>query len=93
MSASALIADEKRTFREVRFVATKSPIGTSRQPGDRSTVDLVIYPDAYHSFDAAGLPPGYRYLGHRLQYNEAATQDAINRVHNFLERTVTSSDR
>jgi dienelactone hydrolase len=70
------------------MVDGKNAIGTPRQPGDRSMVELVIYPDAYHSFDAAGLPSGYRYLGHRMQYNEAATQDAINRVHSFFERTL-----
>jgi dienelactone hydrolase len=70
------------------MVDGKSAIETPRQPGDRSTVELVIYPDAYHSFDAAGLPSGFRYLGHRIQYNDAATQDAINRVHSFFERTL-----
>jgi len=75
------------------MVDGKSPIGAARQPGDRSMVELGIYPDAYHSFDADGLPSGYRYLGHRMQYNEAATQDAINHVHSFFERTLTSSDR
>jgi hypothetical protein len=32
---------------------------------------------------------GFRYHGH----NEAATRDVIDRLHDFLERTLTSSDR
>jgi hypothetical protein len=36
---------------------------------------------------------GFRYHGHWMQYNEAATRDVIDRLHDFLERTLTSSDR
>ena len=49
-------------------------------PGAPITVQ--VYPGAYHAFDVAG---GTRYkLGHRLEYNAAATADAFPRVQQFL---------
>lgn len=61
-----------------------------RQSGDRSLLELVVYPDAYHSFDAANLRfgPGIHFLGHFLQYNDAATRDSVERVRTFLGRTL-----
>jgi len=61
--------------------------GPPRQPGDRSMVELVVYPDAHHSFVASELR-GIRMYGHWLQYNDAATQDAANRVRAFFGRTL-----
>lgn len=45
-------------------------------------VTLVVYPGAYHSFDAAPYP--FRYLGHHLEPNPAAEADAVMRVRAFL---------
>lgn len=62
--------------------------GPPREPGDRSMIELVVYPDAHHSFIASELRDGIRLHGHWLQYNEAATQDAASRVRAFFERTL-----
>jgi dienelactone hydrolase len=59
-----------------------------RQPADRSMVELVVYPDAHHSFVASELRDGIRMGNHWLQYNDAATQDAARRVRAFLGRTL-----
>jgi dienelactone hydrolase len=66
----------------------KSGIGIARSPGDRSMVELVVYPDTHHSFLISALPSGTRFMGHWLQYNEAATEDASKRVRAFFERTL-----
>ncbi len=73
-----------------KMAAGESDIGSPRRAGDRSMVELVVYPGTYHAFDAAGLRfgLGVTAYGHWLQYNDAATRDAISRVHGFLERTL-----
>jgi dienelactone hydrolase len=46
-----------------------------------------VYPDAYHSFDAAsGIEKPHRAYGHLLAYNPAATADAHKRACEFLYR-------
>src|SRR5215475_14951453 len=37
------------------MVAGRSEIGVSRAPGDRSLIELVIYPGAHHGFDLSDL--------------------------------------
>lgn len=70
------------------MVARKSGMGIARGPADRSMVELIVYPHAHHSFLASADRSGVRFMGHWLQYNEAATEDASNRVRAFLERTL-----
>jgi dienelactone hydrolase len=73
------------------MAAGKSVIPVSRQPGDRSNVKLIVYPGAHHAFDIADLgiiPGGVIVEGHRLEYNEAATRDAVNQVRAFLDSTL-----
>ena len=48
------------------------------------TIDIVVYPNAYHSFDIAELPPGWQYMGHRNEYNESAAKDALVQTRRFL---------
>ena len=48
--------------------------------------ELVVYPDAYHSYDVPGLDEIY--LGHRVKYNEMAAQDSIGRVMKFMQERV-----
>lgn len=69
------------------MVAGRDDFGISRKAGDRSMVRLIVYPDAHHAFDAADLrfSPGVVMLGHRLEYNDAATKDSIGQVRPFFE--------
>lgn len=70
------------------MAAGKSGIPVERQPGDRSNVKLIVYPGAHHGFDIADLgliPGGVTVQGHRLEYNEAATRDAVQQVRAFLD--------
>lgn len=72
------------------MVAGRDDVGVSRAPGDRSMVELVVYPGAHHGFDIADLrfTSGVLNKGHRLEYNDAATRDSIERVRAFLQRTL-----
>jgi dienelactone hydrolase len=74
------------------MAAGRTTLGAPRGPGDRSTTELVVYPGAYHGFDLLDLAlapgRGVSVHGHRVEYNEEATRDAITRVRDFLERTV-----
>ena len=56
----------------------------ARARPDGATIALSIYPGAYHGFDVAELKPGIRFLGHWLEYNEAAAKDAEQKVRAFL---------
>ena len=48
-------------------------------------VDLVVYPNASHSFMVPQLRPGRRYLGHWLEYDEDASADALTQTRRFLD--------
>jgi dienelactone hydrolase len=73
--------------------AGRSDIGVSRTAGDRSQVQLIVYPGAHHGYDIVDfslLPSsGIMFQGHRLEYNEAATRDSIAQVRDFLQRTLS----
>jgi dienelactone hydrolase len=73
------------------MAAGRSELGISRSPGDRSLVQLIIYPGAHHGFDLAGLrfSNGIEYMGHRLEYNDAATRDSIEKVRVFFRQTLS----
>jgi dienelactone hydrolase len=52
--------------------------------GAGSPVRLIVYPGAHHDFDVVSLQPGREYLGHRLEYNAAAAEQATEEVRQFL---------
>ena len=57
-----------------------------KRAGDNgATIDLVVYPDAYHGFDMPALSTGRRYFGHWVEYNEAAATDALMQTQRFLD--------
>jgi dienelactone hydrolase len=74
------------------MAAGRTELGAPRTPGDRSSIELVIYPGVHHSFDALDLSlvptRGITFHGHRVEYNEEATKNAIVRVRDFLQRTI-----
>ena len=74
------------------MAAGRTELGAPRAPGDRSAIELVVYPGVHHDFDHVelSLAPtrGVTFKGRRAEYNEEATKDAIVRVRNFLQRTI-----
>ncbi|HEY4170956.1 MAG TPA: dienelactone hydrolase family protein [Reyranella sp.] len=74
------------------MAAGRTELGAARGSGDRSSIELVVYPGVHHAFDEVELAVipsrGITYKGHRLEYSEQATRDAIGRVRRFLQRTI-----
>ena len=74
------------------MAAGRTEPGAPRLPGDRSLIELVIYPGAHHGFDLLDLSlvptRGVTAYGHRVEYNEEATKNAIVKVRDFLQRTI-----
>ena len=53
---------------------------------DGPSIELVIYPGAYHGFYYTYLQPGRTMFEHWLEYNGEAADDADRRLHQFLDR-------
>lgn len=72
-------------------LAGRSEVGVSRASGGRAMVKLVVYPGAHHGFDIADLrfDSGIQNKSHRLEYNEATSRDAIERVRSFLQQRLS----
>jgi dienelactone hydrolase len=58
--------------------------GISRDRGQGVPVRLIVYPGAYHAFDAPGLERPVEFLGHRLEYNKSAADQAGDALREFL---------
>jgi dienelactone hydrolase len=58
--------------------------GISRDKGLGVPVRLIVYPDARHAFDVPGPRTGIEFLGHRLEYNKSAADQASDALHEFL---------
>jgi dienelactone hydrolase len=58
--------------------------GISRQKNDGVPVRLVVYPGAHHAFDAQSLQAPVQLLGHHLEFNKPAADQAIAAVREFL---------
>jgi dienelactone hydrolase len=70
------------------LVAGRSGLGITRDGTIARGVKLIVYPDAYHGFDAPALEPGKRLFGHWLEYNRQATDQSTQEVHHFLDDTI-----
>jgi dienelactone hydrolase len=53
---------------------------------DGPSIELVIYPGAYHGFYYQHLQPGRTMFDHWLEYNGEAAENARQRLHRFLDR-------
>jgi dienelactone hydrolase len=60
--------------------------GISRQKSDGAPVRLVVYPGAYHAFDAMSLQMPIQFLGHHLEFNKPATDQATDALREFLQQ-------
>ena len=78
-----ILIGEKDDWTPAEACRSMMPAGNSR-----FEVKLKVYPDAYHAYDSLGKPrqaAGSR-GSHHLEYNEAAEQDSILMVKEFLEK-------
>jgi len=81
--------DDLNSAEECRnLVAGHDGWGISR-PKDRAIpIKLVVYPDAYHAFDAPGLKTPREISGHHLEFNQTAADQAAVALHEFLDATI-----
>jgi len=74
------------------MAAGRTELGAPRTPGDRSSIELVIFPGAHHGFDLVDLSlapgQGVTAYGYRVEYNEDAMRTSIAKVRDFLQRTI-----
>ena len=62
--------------------------GISRQKGWGAPIKLIVYPGAYHGFDASNLTTPIMVLGHHLEFNQSATDQSIVALREFLDATI-----
>jgi dienelactone hydrolase len=85
--------DDLNSAEECRnLVAGHDGWGISR-PKDRAIpIKLVVYPDAYHAFDAPGLKIPLELSGHHLEFNQSAADQAAVALHEFLDATIGNKE-
>jgi dienelactone hydrolase len=81
-------ADECRNMVEGR-----DDYGISRHRGDGVPMRLIVYPGAWHAFDSPQLRKPVQYLGHRLEFNQAAADQASEALRQFLAETIGETAR
>ena len=62
--------------------------GTSRQKGLGIPIKLVVYPGAYHAFDAISLKTPIQQLGHHLRIRPGGGGRSADAVREFLGATI-----
>jgi dienelactone hydrolase len=67
--------------------------GISRQRDQGVPIKLVVYPGAYHGFDASNLTTPVMLLGHHLEFNQSATDQSITALQAFLDATIGRRDQ
>ena len=93
MTAPALILigefDDWALARECRnLVEGRGDWGISRQKDKGVPIKLTVLPGAYHAFDAPQLTTPLLLQGHHLEFNQAATDQSIATLREFLDATI-----
>ena len=93
MTAPALILvgelDDWALAKECRNMAEgRDDWGISRQKDKGVPIRLIVFPGAYHAFDASDAQDADQLLGHHLEFNQSATDQAIDALHDFLDATI-----
>lgn len=68
-----------------KLVSGQDDFGVSRQKGEGVPIQLIVYPDAYHSFDLSTLQTPIKYFGHHLEFNKLATDQSSEALREFLQ--------
>ncbi len=75
------------------MVDGRDDFGISRRKGDGIPMQLVVYPGAYHAFDAPDLKTGTEFLGHHLEFNQVARDLSMDAVRQFLDATIGGKEQ
>jgi dienelactone hydrolase len=70
------------------LVDGRDEMGLSRKRSDSAPIKLIVYPGAYHGFDAPGLATPGELSGHHLEFNQSAADQSIAALHEFLDATI-----
>jgi len=70
------------------MVEGRDDYGISRRKGEGIPIQLVVYPGAYHAFDAPGLKTPRQLLGHHLEFNQSAADASVDALRKFLYATI-----
>jgi dienelactone hydrolase len=63
--------------------ATRCTTYVAAQHGQPHSLDIKVYPGAYHAFDAPGVARSY--FGHMLGYHASAAEDSYAMTQAFLD--------
>ncbi|MBR1147033.1 dienelactone hydrolase family protein [Bradyrhizobium sp. AUGA SZCCT0431] len=74
------------------MVDGRDALGISRQKDRGAPIKLIVYPDAYHAFDAPNVTTPAKLSGHRLEFNQTATDQSIVALREFLDATIGRSE-
>jgi dienelactone hydrolase len=66
----------------------RDDLGISRQRPEGAPIKLIVYPGAYHGFDAPNFRTPKELSGHHIEFNQAAADQAIAALHEFLDATI-----
>jgi dienelactone hydrolase len=81
--------DDWWTARECRnLVEGRDDYGISRDQPPGAPITLIVLPGAYHSFDSPNLTTPANFLGHHLEFNQAATDQSVAALREFLIMTM-----
>jgi dienelactone hydrolase len=81
--------DDFNSAEECRnLVAGRDSWGISRQKDRDIPIKLVVYPGAYHAFDAPNPKTPLEPSEHHLEFNQSATDEAAAALHGFLDATI-----
>jgi len=85
--------DDLNSAEECRnMVAGRDGWGISRQKDRDIPIKLVVFPDAYHAFDAPELKIPTELSGHHLEFNQSAADQAAVALHEFLDATIGNKE-
>jgi dienelactone hydrolase len=67
--------------------------GISREQGKGVPVEITVYPGAHHDFDVSRFRTPEKFLGHHLEFNEAARDRSVDAVRKFLYATIGGREK
>jgi dienelactone hydrolase len=86
--------DDWSTAAECRnLVEGRDDYGISRDEPQGVPIKLIVLPGAYHSFDSPNLTTPVNFLGHHLEFSQAATDQSVAALREFLNVTIDDRDK
>ncbi|MBR1125729.1 dienelactone hydrolase family protein [Bradyrhizobium lablabi] len=67
--------------------------GISREQGKGAPIELIVHPGAYHDFDIPEFATPRQFLGHHLEFNQAALDRSIDALRKFLYATIGNKEK